>query len=73
MLSFAWIILVFPILGLLINLTFGKRLGKSFIALVAGASVFASFLAAVGMAFALRQHERYKPSTDNKKKYELHF
>jgi len=53
MLSFAWIILVFPLLGLLINLAFGKRLGKSFIAFVAGAAVFASFLTAVGMAFAL--------------------
>ncbi len=53
MLQFAWIILLFPLLGLLINLIFGKRLGKSFIALVAGAAVFASLLTAVGLAFAL--------------------
>jgi len=53
MLSFAWIILVFPALGLLINLAFGKRMGKSYIALVAGAAVFASFLTAVGMAASL--------------------
>ncbi len=53
MLSFAWIILVFPVLGLLINLIFGKRLDKPFIAFVAGAAVFASFLTAVGLAFAL--------------------
>ena len=42
MLSFAWIILLFPLLGLLITLTFGKRLGKSFIAFVAVAAVVAS-------------------------------
>ncbi|HIQ11891.1 MAG TPA: NADH-quinone oxidoreductase subunit L [Caldilineales bacterium] len=53
MLSFAWIILVFPALGLLINLAFGKRMGKSYIALTAGAAVFASFLTAVGLAFGL--------------------
>ncbi len=53
MLQFAWIILLFPLLGLLINLLFGKRLGKSFIALVASAAVFASLLTAVGMAAAL--------------------
>ncbi len=53
MLSFAWIILVFPALGLLINWIFGKRMGKSYIALVASAAVFASFLTAVGLAAGL--------------------
>ncbi len=53
MLSFAWIILVFPALGLLINLAFGKRLGKPFIALIAGGAVFASFITAIGLAASL--------------------
>ncbi len=53
MLSFAWIILLFPALGLLINLAFGKRLGKSFIALVASSAVLLSFLTAVAMAASL--------------------
>ena len=53
MLQIAWIILVFPLLGLLVNLAFGKRLGKKYIPLVAGGAVFASFITAVGLAFAL--------------------
>ena len=53
MLSFAWIILVFPALGLLINWIFGKRMGKSYIALIANGAVFASFLTAVGLAAGL--------------------
>jgi len=53
MLQFAWIILLFPLLGLLTNLIFGKRLGKSFIAFVAGAAVFASLLTAATLAFGL--------------------
>jgi len=53
MLNIAWIILLFPLLGLLINLCFGKRMGKDYIALVGSAAVFASLLTAVALAFSL--------------------
>ena len=53
MLNFAWIILLFPLLGLLTNLIYGKRLGKDYIALVGSAAVFASLITAVAMAFSL--------------------
>lgn len=53
MLNFAWIILLFPLLGLLTNLIYGKRLGKDYIALVGSAAVFASLITAVALAFSL--------------------
>ncbi len=64
MLNYAWLILVFPVLGLLLNLAFGRRLSDRTIGWIASSAVFLSFLVAVGLFFTLlgmpvegRQHE----------------
>jgi len=52
MLNYAWLILLFPALGALINAFFGRRLNRG-AAVVANVAVFASFVVAVAMAFGV--------------------
>ncbi len=52
MLNYAWLILLFPALGALINAFFGRRLNRG-AAVVANVAVFASFVVAVTMAFGV--------------------
>ena len=53
MLDFAWLILLFPLLGMVINGFIGNRIGKKRVSRVACAAVGLSFLVAVGVFFSL--------------------
>ena len=53
MIDFAWLLLALPVLGLLINLTFGSRLNKSAIGWIASGAVMAAFAAGLGLFAAL--------------------
>ncbi len=57
MLDFAWLILLFPILGVLINGFIGNRIGKKWIGRVSCAAVGLSFVVAVGVFLALLGEE----------------
>jgi len=57
MLDFAWLILLFPLLGVLINGFIGNRIGKKWVGRVACAAVGLSFLVGVGVFFALLGEE----------------
>ncbi len=57
MLDFAWLILLFPLLGVLINGFVGNRIGKKWVSRVACAAVGLSFLVGVGVFFALLGEE----------------
>ncbi len=65
MLDLAWLILLFPILGVLINGFFGGRIGKKWVSRVACAAVGLSFAVAVGVFFTLllgsEEHGRIVP------------
>ncbi len=50
-----WFILLFPLLGVLINGFFGRRLGKRVVGIVGPATVGLSFLAACGMFWGVVQ------------------
>jgi NADH-quinone oxidoreductase subunit L len=52
MLNYAWLILLFPALGAVINAFFGRRLNRG-AAIIANAAVFASLVVAIGMAFGV--------------------
>ncbi len=47
--DYAWLLLAFPILGLVLNLAFGARWGKKVTGIVASAAVLGSFLVALGL------------------------
>jgi len=47
--DYAWLLLAFPIAGLVLNLIFGKRWGKNVTGIVASAAVLGSFLVALGL------------------------
>ncbi len=47
--DYAWLLLAFPILGLVLNLVFGARWGKKVTGMVASAAVLGSFLVALGL------------------------
>ncbi|MGH2593556.1 MAG: NADH-quinone oxidoreductase subunit L [Anaerolineae bacterium] len=51
--SIAWLIIVFPILGLLINLAFGRRMGEREIGAVAALAAGASFVVSLLVVIAL--------------------
>ena len=57
MLDFAWLILLFPLLGVLINGFIGNRIGKKWVSRVACAAVGLSFVVGVSVVFALRGEE----------------
>jgi NADH-quinone oxidoreductase subunit L len=63
MLDFAWLILLFPLLGVLINGFLGRRIGKKWVGQVACAAVGLSFLVGVGVFLALlgEEHGRTVP------------
>ena len=46
---YAWLLLAFPIIGLVLNLAFGRRWGKNVTGIVASAAVLGSFLVALGL------------------------
>ncbi|MFZ1463861.1 MAG: NADH-quinone oxidoreductase subunit L, partial [Anaerolineae bacterium] len=48
MLNFAWLLLVFPLLGALINLLIGRRLGKA-AGWLGAAAIGLAFVVAVGL------------------------
>jgi hypothetical protein len=50
------LIIAFPVLGLLINMIFGRRAGERFVGVVASSAVGFSFLIAVLQFLALSQH-----------------
>ena len=52
MLNYAWLILLFPALGAVINAFFGRRLNRG-AAVVANLAVFASLVVAIGMAIGV--------------------
>ncbi len=54
MLNYSWLILLFPMLGALLNVFWGRRWGPRMVKLVANAAVLASFVMAVLMAVSLR-------------------
>jgi len=54
--AYAPLIIIFPLLGLLINLAFGRRLGERFVGAVASSSVGLSFVIAVLQFIALSGH-----------------
>jgi NADH-quinone oxidoreductase subunit L len=56
-LDFGWLILLFPLLGVLINGFFGRRIGKKRVGQVACSAVGLSFLVSVGVFFALLGEE----------------
>jgi NADH-quinone oxidoreductase subunit L len=62
-LDFGWLILLFPLLGVLINGFFGRRIGKKWVGQVACAAVGLSFLVGVGVFLALlgEEHGRTVP------------
>ena len=49
----AWLIIVFPVIGLLINLVFGRRMSERAIGVVASLAAGASFLVSLGVVVAL--------------------
>lgn len=53
MVDFAWLMLVFPLLGMLINAFFGRRIGKRAVSVVACAAVGLAFLVALGVLFGV--------------------
>jgi len=53
MLDFAWLILLLPLLGVLLNGFFGRRIGKKWVSRVACAAVGLSFIVGVGVFFTL--------------------
>lgn len=53
MINLAWLLLAFPVAGLLINLTFGSRMKESAIGWIASGAVMASFVVGLGLFFAL--------------------
>jgi len=53
MLNYAWLILLFPLLGLLTNLIFGRWLRDELIGWIASTAVFLSFLVVIGLFIAL--------------------
>ena len=57
MLDFAWLILLFPLLGVLINGFIGNRTGRRWVGRVACGAVGLSFLVGVGVFFALLGEE----------------
>jgi NADH-quinone oxidoreductase subunit L len=57
MLDFAWLILLFPLLGVLINGFFGRRIGKKWVGQIACGTVGLSFLMGVAVFFALLGEE----------------
>ena len=57
MLNSAWLILLLPLLGVLINGFIGNRIGKKWVGRVACAAVGLSFLVGVGVFFALLGEE----------------
>ncbi len=63
MLDFAWLILLFPILGVLINGFLGRRIGKTWVGRVACTAVGLSFLVGVGAFLTLlgEDHGRTVP------------
>jgi NADH-quinone oxidoreductase subunit L len=63
MLDFAWLILLFPLLGVLINGFLGRRIGKKWVGQVACAAVGLSFLVGAGVFLALlgEEHGRTVP------------
>jgi NADH-quinone oxidoreductase subunit L len=56
-LDYAWLILVFPLAGVLLNAFFGRRLGKRAVAWIACAAVGLAFLVALGILISVRGHE----------------
>jgi NADH-quinone oxidoreductase subunit L len=58
MLDFAWLILLSPILGVLINGFGGRRIGKKWVGQIACSAVGLSFLVGVGVFFALWGEEQ---------------
>ena len=52
MLNFAWLLFVFPLLGALINLLIGRRLGKT-AGWLGAAAIGLAFAVAVGLFVAL--------------------
>ncbi len=63
MLEIAWLILVFPALGALVNLFVGDRLGERGIHIVASGAVVLSFFVSIGLFFGLSgmdPHHRYE-------------
>jgi NADH-quinone oxidoreductase subunit L len=57
MIEFAWLILIFPLLGVLINAFFGRRLGKRAVSWVACAAVGLAFVMAVMILIAVAGSE----------------
>ncbi len=51
--EYAWLSLAFPVLGIILNLAFGRRWGKNVTGIVASAAVLLSFLVAVALFIAL--------------------
>ncbi len=49
MLAYAWLMLLFPLLGVLINAFFGRRIGKRAVSWVACSAIGLSFLVALGV------------------------
>ncbi len=52
--NYAWLLLGFPLLGMVLNLAFGRRWGKKVTGIVASAAVLASFLVALNLFFYLQ-------------------
>jgi len=53
--EYAWLLLAFPVLGIVLNLAFGRRWGKNVTGGVASGMVLLSFLVALGLFVALNQ------------------
>jgi len=53
MIDYAWLILIFPLLGVLINAFFGRHIGKRAVSWVACAAIGLSFAMAVGILIAV--------------------
>jgi NADH-quinone oxidoreductase subunit L len=61
MLDFAWLILLFPLLGVLINGFVGNRIGKTWVSRAACAAVGLSFVVGVGVLAALLGEDHGHP------------
>jgi len=62
MLNYVWLVLAFPILGVIINAFFGRRLGERGVSIVGPAVVGLSFLTSLGVFFSflsLHEGERF--------------
>ena len=55
MVEYAWLLLGFPLLGMMLNLAFGRRWGKRVTGVVASAAVLAAFGVAVGLFLSLNR------------------